>query len=243
MTTQEPPPWLDRLNALQAEAQQLAGRLAEALPADRRHSGRDASGSVEVTVGARGRVEEVRLRSDWRRKLDDNGGLARAVIEAIGNPQRERMSAFATVVAEPIAPPATPKPEPFEAGSGPGSDDAQRAMRETLTLLQAAQGQLDEAVRAAGERARRDYAGHDPGRHVTVRVGGAGEVRQIEADEPFLRRMEDDYVGRALNAAIADAYRTVDAPPEQPVADDALRELKALTDDPNALLRRLFGSR
>jgi DNA-binding protein YbaB len=245
---QQMPAWLDRLNALQAEAQQLAARFAQAATESRQFSARDATGTVEVTVTARGRVEAIRLRSDWRRQLDGDGGLANAVMEANSNAQRERVSAFATGATADVSPArpgpdAAPRPIPFEPADGPAGAEAQGAMRETLALIEAAQGQLDEAVQAARDRARREYAGHDAGRHVTVRVTGSGDLRQIEADEAFLRRMQPDYVQRACETAFADAYRNADAPPAQAAADDAVRELKALTDDPSALLRRLFGYR
>ena len=132
---------------------------------------------------------------------------------------------------------------PAEVGDGPAGLDAQRAMRETLTLIEAAQEQVDAAVRTARDRAQREYTGHDPGRHVTVRVGGSGALLHFETDEAFLRRVQDDYVNRAVGAAVADAYRNVDAPSGEADPGDAMRELRALTNDPGELLRRLFGYR
>jgi len=243
------PAWLGRLTALQGEAQQLAARVAGGVAASRQFSGRDASGTVEVTVAAGGRVAAVRLRSDWRRQLDEDDGLAKAIMQADGNAQRDRIGAFATGITagEPAAPQprrdAGPAPTPLEPADGPAGAEAQQAMREVLALIEAAQGQLTAAVQAARDRTHREYTGHDSGRHVTVRVTGSGELRQVEADEAFLRRMPPDHVSRTVEAAFAAAYREADAPPDAPADADAFREVKALTDDPGELLRRLFGYR
>jgi len=246
---QDLPGWLDRLAGLQAEAQHLASRFACAMAPQQRPTGRDASGTVAVVLEVRGRVEQVRLSSDWRRRLDEHGGLARAVTEAVESAQRERFHAFAAGVAtnEPIVPPpgftADAPLTSFGHGEGPAGNDAQRAMREMLTLIESAQEQLDDAINATRDHLRRSYAGQDSGRHITVQVSGSGEFRQVEADEKFLRRAPDDYVDRALNDAFADAYRTADAASAEATPGDALRELKALTDNPDEMLRRLFGDR
>jgi DNA-binding protein YbaB len=239
------PAWLDRLNALQVEAQNLAARFAAAMTATQQFSARDASGTVDVTVTARGRVEKIRLRSDWRRQLDEHDGLAKAVMDANGNAQREWVNAFAASVAAdepaPRGPDASARPMLSRPAVGPAGGEAQRAMRETFALIEAAQGQLDQAVQAARDHARRECTGHDSGGHVMVRVTGSGDLQLIETDEKFLRRRQPDYVERACEAAFADAYRNADTPPARPAADDAVRELRTLTDDPSALLRRLFG--
>jgi DNA-binding protein YbaB len=248
-TGPEPPGWLDRLSALQAETRQLADRFAVAMASQSRRTARDSSGAVEVTLDGRGRVDDVVLRSSWRRDIDD-GGLAAAIIDAVSNGQQQHLLAFATNVADHEPDPAMrgladdTSRVPFRPESGPAGPDAQQAMRELLSLVETAETQLDTALRAARERAGREHVGHDAGRHVTVRVTANGGIRSIEVDEDFLRQVQDEHTNRALRDAFTAAYRdadTVGSAAEAP--DDALRQLKALTDDPHELLRRLFGGR
>lgn len=208
-------PWMAALDALRAEADQLAALLGGAVRTDTVHAGDDSSGAVRVTMTGAGQVSNVDLAEWWRTALtaDRLGG---AVLEAITDATARRLAAWVAAVAEGTVPAATRATErPADPSALPSADHV-------LPLLDAVEGGLQHAAEWAG----REVTGHGGDRTVTVTVRG-GEVVRVDLDRRWLATAGCSTIVAELRAAFAAAYRMAEEGPAEPSPIAELRALAA----------------
>jgi hypothetical protein len=209
----------DGLLALSQEADQLAARLANALPSDATYIGEDPSGTVRVTVDSAGRVVDVELTEPG--PAHQTADLGDAVLVALEDAAGRRLSSWAEAVAtrdtgDSIPRPPSPTPGPF------GAEDL-------VTLLRRVDDHLDALSRQATDR---EISTHGP---VTVTLRG-GQVVGVRLDRQWCATVGRARIATELRAAFTEAYRLVEDASPTP---DPIAELRAMTANVEILLRRL----
>jgi DNA-binding protein YbaB len=236
----------DRTDVL---AQQVAA--AEAAVAGREYTGSDATGLVEVTVDARGRVTAVQVAAHWRNGVGVDG-LASAVGEAIRAANAVMFGAVGTALrAESRRPAPPPRPPLPPTGTIAGQLDAASARSLTSEGGAAAMNALADLMRTvnegiAGLTAQLDthvgtgYEGRSRAGHVTATVTGANVLRELRYDLRWLVNARDHNIGRETTEALAAAHHGAgEHTVAGMVAEGPLAEVTALAQNPHELARRL----
>lgn len=231
------------LEELRREAEALRRSFARGQDPDARHHGRDGTGSVHVTVGGDGRVVDVQLDRTWRQSVGPEA-LGAAVLEAVGDASMRRLAAWGEAVADDPGPPADgidPTPPPMVRPGAPTDNAAtRRAVQDMLSLLEGVEADLEDLERRIDQRVQQQVVGRSPTHQVTVRVGGVGEVTDVEVQRRFVDRTDDRGIARELRNAFQAAYeRAGTLGLDGLLGDGRLAQMHALGSDPTALLGRL----
>lgn len=231
------------LEELRREAEALQRRFGRGQDPDARHLGRDRTGSVRVTLGGDGRVSDVELDRAWRQSVGPQA-LGAAVLEAVGDANLRRLSAWGEAVARdpgPGAPEAEADRAPGRHARAPAdSGAARRAVQEMLSLLEGIEADLEDLDRRIDQRVHQQVVGRGPTHQVTVRLGGGGQVTGVELQRRFLDKTDDRGIVRELRSAFHDAdERAGSLGIDALLGDGRLAQLYGLGTDRAALLRRL----
>lgn len=246
-------PSLAALDAMRDEAERLAGLLGGAASADVRYTGEDPSGSVRVVVDGAGRVADLTLAGSWRRGAGPDG-LGDAVLAALADGERHRLTAWARRVTEAGRPadrgahveradrngrPAADRPEVRTPAVSPTDASAVAFANEMLTLLRDVYDRLDDFAEAVAAGADREMVGDAAGDAVRVTIRG-GAVTAVHLDPDWLDTAGDRTIAAELRAAFDAAYRAADRAAGQALAAVApVADLRAVTADFDAVLGRL----
>jgi DNA-binding protein YbaB len=218
------------LDRLRGEAEKVQRQFS--VPAAE-HRGHDGAGAVRVTVGANGRVADIEIDRFWRSAVGEHGLSAAAWTE--------------TVVQQPAAtvdraPRVRPPSGADVSGSGVPADShaARRSVEELISLLEGIEAELDVFERRVGERAQQQVVGRSPSHLVKVTVAGGGQLVDVDIQRRLMQRGDERSIARELRSAFHAAYeRATSLKLDDLLGDGRLARMRALTSDPDELLRRL----
>jgi len=211
--------------------------------------GSDATGSVSVTVRADGRLDGIRVRSDWATRLDDDA-LGGAVVAAVTDAGTRSAVEWGTALADGLdAPAPRTRPLPSTVGSlAAGLDevtstrsllDQDRASLEAMAeVLERMLVEVDEVADEVEAVGRRRVVGRAPGTDVTVTLSGAAAVVEVSVGRAATRHHAAN-ISRFLMDAYADALRQVgERGVEEVVERSVFGELRRIGADPTAVAQR-----
>ena len=223
-------PWLDELDALRREADEMLRRVRMAADGSA-VTGVDPGGVVRIGLDTEGRVVDVALSEGWAVE-----GLAAAVQDAIHDGVRRRALAWSQALAES---PLDEEPDRApEASKTSPVDNVPVSPRALLELLGEVESGLEGLTSALAARSLAERSYPSAAGHVTVvTVGGA--VVRVDLDERWLGTADAERVAAELRGALGAA--TGSAGPAEIIATElpAAAELRAITTDVHALLRGL----
>lgn len=181
-----------------------AGGGETSLPS--RHEAADRTGSVTVTVDARGRVTEVGLEQRWRSRLGREE-LAAALLAAYQMARERAFEAYALVLSA-TEETGADLPQLTESNPGPPADPSRRSPDDPDEWL----GWISErlaAMREEGDRLAvrpgvREHTG--PHGYLTARLQGSGVV-SLAADENRIWHAETRAVREDALAVLSAADR------------------------------------
>lgn len=228
--------WVQRLEQLQAQAQELSGLLVAASSTPASYEGRDRTGAVQVTVDHDGQIQDVGLGGSWRNHIDPRT-LGPAVVEAVGAAASQRVAAWAESVATGarrqfrVARSAGgAAPEPVQTAPSPPFGDGLSGRR-LLELLDGVEAELEGFQQQVRQRLNRGSDGRSDGGHVTAVVTG-GQVNRLELDPQWVARARHTEIAREIRLALAQAQaadlRSKSAPGDM---GTSFRELQAVAED------------
>lgn len=242
---------------LQAEANDLARRMAQAQDPAASYQGVDSRGVVTVAVDGNGLVRDVTVTQGWKR-VGGAAQLAVAVQEAREAAALERLRRLDESLQEQLdaeeVPPAVSADSPIGVGVSDRSIDelveslstqassaaTVAALRELVTMLEGVDADLDELARRVSGQQSRPYEGRSTGGHVTVRVAGNGAVLGVDYEPRWLRGAHEFNIARETRDAFEAAYRIAGTQTGQGLLPDSrIAALGRLAGDPVELARRL----
>ncbi|MER5644690.1 hypothetical protein [Streptosporangium sp. NPDC002524] len=233
------------MQELMTELQGFTTTLQGALDSVALFTGRDGSGTVEVTVGNGGRLENMAFLRSWRKTLTPET-LEGAVLEAISNATLARFTSLVSGAGHPAAgPAAAPPPMPPVTPVPPADFDADQAIRVSGQLFAEFADSM-RAVNAEGTPA--EPAGtevrSEKGR-VTLTVAN-GAVTAVGIHRNWLKGADQSRVGEEIQTAFEAANPLIGT---GSVAADALasspgmRRLAEVTREFQELARHIGFSR
>ncbi|MDQ7906659.1 hypothetical protein RB614_19270 [Phytohabitans sp. ZYX-F-186] len=228
---------LAELAELHAQAEALATRLSAPIDPRFRHSGGDRLDLAQVTVDSSGRATDVVVSREWRRQTDA-AGLAQALVEAAAEAQRRRLEAWASGGEHAqTQPDATLLDRATPPGDGPLDLSGPDLVHDLLSLLDRAEGQLDEARHQLESHFAGQSTLSSPGGELTIATQG-GQVSAIEFDERWIAPAGAEEVARHVCRLLQDAHDRAwtgigDLLPRE------LSDLMSFTADPERMLRQL----
>lgn len=229
----------DRTDGL---AQQVAA--AEAAVADCEYTGSDDTGSVEVTIDARGRVVAVQVGSHWRHEVGVDG-LSAAVGEAIQAAGAVMLEAADTALRaesqRPVPPARPPLPSGETVDARPLTSEAgEAAMSALADLMRTVNKGVETLTAQINTHVTTGYPGRSRAGHVTATVTGAGVLHDLRYDMRWLVNARDHDVDRETTEALVAAHRRAgEHTVADMVANGPLAEVAALAQNPRELARRL----
>ncbi|MEO3927675.1 hypothetical protein ABGB07_27965 [Micromonosporaceae bacterium B7E4] len=240
-----------RLTELWGRADLLAQRMAATDGVDRSWSGADDTGMVTVTVDATGRIVEIGIEPEWRRRVgtDELGDAVRGAAERAG---QARLADWAASFARQApVPGAHPGPMPplresvayrlHEATrGGMTSAEGRLALRELRSLLTSVRRAVDDVSAQVRGQADATYTGRNGSGDVAVTVTGAGAVTRVGYHRHWLAEATGQWIGRETLTACRAAYQeAADNSVEALLARGAMGEVRELAEDPAVLARRM----
>ena len=240
---------MERLLDVRDELDRATQQYERAAAARTNTVGSDATGSVSVTVHADGRLDGIRVRSDWATRLDDDA-LGGAVVAAITDAGTRSAVEWGTALADGLdAPAPRTRPLPSTVGSlAAGLHevtstrsllDHDRASLEAMAeMLERMLVEVDEVADEVEAVGRRRVVGRAPGTDVTVTLSGAAAVVEVTVGRAATRHHAAN-ISRFLMDAYADALRQVgEHGVEEVVERSVFGELRRIGDDPTAVAQR-----
>jgi DNA-binding protein YbaB len=215
--TRSPGEWVQRLEQLQAEAQQLWGLLAAASSTPASYEGYDRTGAVQVLVDQDGQVRDIQLSGSWRSHIDPRD-LGPAVVEAVGAAVNQRAAAW----AEPVATGAGRRGRAAGDAEGAAAEPGQSAFgpllggpllgdglsgRQLLDLLDGVEAELDGFQQRVRQWLARGAEGRSDGGHVTAVLAG-GQLSRVEIDPRWAAQARHTEIGREIRLAVQQAQAT-----------------------------------
>lgn len=247
------PDFLAEVVRLQNEAEELA-QLLPSGDETAHFDGFDEWRQVRITVDHRGQVTDVEIAAEWQSTMELQD-LGPSVLAAAQSAVRQRVESWAadlrhaaattTTSAEAhaqapalFAPPADNRGRRNpSAGSGLPSPGAN--LQEMYHLVMDAAAQMEALARATDEAIDMVVEGHSRQHRVTVALQN-GEITDIRFDLRWLRNASPNDVQSHVLAACHAAYQeAAERGPERLLNNRTLKELRARTNDPAALLRQM----
>lgn len=242
---------------LQAEANDLARRMAKVQDPAASYQGIDTHAVVTVTLDGNGLIRDVAVAQGWQR-VGGAAQLAVAVQEAREAAVLERLRRLDEILKEQLdsdeVPPAGSATSPSGAdvsdssitelveslSAQASSASTVAALRELVSMLEGVDADLDELARQVSGQQSRPYEGRSTGGHVTVRVAGDGAVLRVDYESRWLRGAHEFNIGRETRDAFEAAYRVAGAQTMQGLLPNSrIAALDRLAGDPLELARRL----
>lgn len=237
----------DRIDMMREDLDVEAQRYERAEEHATAAEAHDRSGSVTVRVAADGALEWVRVDESWRQHHaeDQLGGV---VLEVYGQAAGERARAWSEASIDTDQAPSRARPT---ARTSEFSDQVSDALTRqagavdpsVLDALGAILDELDrgfdQAMAGVEERLTSPVAGTSTSGHVRASVVADGAVVALDLDQRWLPTAHSFNIGREITEAVLDARRVAAGAAATGLEQSGLDGLRALTSDPQALLRRL----
>ncbi|AGL19148.1 hypothetical protein [Actinoplanes sp. N902-109] len=224
---------------LQRQANAMAAQWGAAASAtQRRFTGADDAGAVDVVIDESGQPAKVRISPDWARIVGVRG-LGAAIVAALQSASHQRLAAWAQAVTEEPAPSTSvPQPSASEPPAKPISAQSLHGLRDLFDLIDGAIDELEQ-LQTGLERSAAQTDTATNSNH-TVRISTlAGAVTAIEFDEEWLRASTSERIAVAVEQALSvSVQRAADRQHDAASKTPSLARAQQLTASPETLLRQ-----
>ena len=234
------------------ELQHEAAELQRQLSVSQEGVGDGGDGSIQVTVGSDGRVNDVRIARTWQRRIAPEE-FDSAVLEAVTDAVMKRMEAWTEAVTDGDQPesdsadpgssvPEPPAPAAHSAGERLRDGAQAREFRQEMhSLLDGVEHELDALQQRVSQVGQCPVEGRSPSHQVIASVNAWGQVTAITTRSALLEKASAHALGQEILAALQDAYeRAGKATTSSLLGDGKLARIYELVNDHEELARR-FG--